>query len=206
MAWSAHKKIQESSLLYGKAGIDLVYPRHPFPADLCLRLTSFPAGFRELALTRKLSMQSIDFIHLVLLSSRDSGEVSSALSSTSDELLGKPGLTTLERLIAIALSAYNALRSARPIPVFLLYFQEQVRILASKPDICTCDLGVLDWACMMIRTFTETDTGSWRWADSMLQGKYLSDLRREQLNEAFLPVPQRKAILEVARLSRGLLR
>lgn len=194
MAWSAHKRMQKNSPLYGKTSSDLVYPKHPFPADLCLKLTSFPAGFRELALSKKLSIQSIDFVDLVLIAARDSGEVSSALSSTSDELLGKPGLTTLERLVAIALGAYNARQSSRPIPVFLVYLQEQVKILASKSDIYTCDPDVLDWACLILRASTERNTGSWRWADSKLQGNDLSELRRKQLEEAFLPIPQRRMI------------
>jgi hypothetical protein len=104
---------------------------------------------------KDLTSDEVIFIVLYLanvLSSRDGSESTEALSDTSDKLLGRSGLTTLERLLATALCAYNtyAERSfIMPNPLWLMYVEEQVRIVASCPDIDRCDLDVLDWACML---------------------------------------------------------
>lgn len=183
----------ENNLLQAEIGPDLVYPGHPFPPNLCLMLTRFPSGFRELALSRKLSMQCINFINLIVLSLKDGCEVKDALSATSDELLGKPRLTTLERLLATALSARNIYAERKittPNPVYSIYVQKQVVLLASSPDIQFCDPDVLNWSCLMLRATTEKGTDSWRWADTKLRMTAMTDKRQDELGASFLPIMQ----------------
>lgn len=192
MAWSAHEKMRDNNLLHAETDTELTYPKHPFSADLCRKLTGFPRGFREMALSRKLSIECIDYVHLMVLSSKDGSKSTEALSGASDEFLGRSGLTTLERLLATAVCAYNinAERSfITPNPLSLMYVEEQVRIIASSRDMDRCDKDVLEWACLMLRATTEKGTESWRWADTRLRIRTVSDARRKDLGEAFLPIP-----------------
>jgi hypothetical protein len=195
-AWSAFERTRETNLQNTGVKSELTYPEHPFPADLCLKLTAFPNGFRELALTGRLSIQCIHFVHLiVLLSSKSGCDVPTHLSLLSDELLGKSGLTTLERLLASTLSAYNILvcserQVASPNPAWSMYINQQIERSVSSPALDSCDRDFMDWTCLMLKATTEKDTVSWQWANAQLQRRIVSDDRREELGNAFIPIPR----------------
>ncbi len=44
---------------------DLQYPRHPFPPQLSRLIARLPEGFRELAMARKISLQTVKLLHQV---------------------------------------------------------------------------------------------------------------------------------------------
>jgi hypothetical protein len=183
--------------LGGKTGPKLFYPKHPFPPQLCQKIGRFSTGFQELALSRKLTIQLIDFLYLTVLSAQVSCEEAGALSSTADEVLGIPGLTTLERVLGTALTTYNihAERNLRtPSPSFRLYIQSQFRVVVARSDILACDPDALDWACLIFKATTKEDTDSWRWAAARLCGIQTSDSRQQFLGRSFLPIPQATSV------------
>lgn len=190
--WSAYEKIKENDPLHTEIEAELVYLKHPFDPDLCSKLTKLPAGFRNLALSRKLSIQCVDFIQDIMLTAEGDNDESSGISKTSDMLLRKPGLTILERLLATALSTYMALghtQTSAPNPNYVMLIQHQIKLFASSEAWYSCSLDVLDWACLMLRATTERNTASWRWADATLHTRKISDERRAALGVAFLPIP-----------------
>jgi hypothetical protein len=124
--------------LSGDIDTKLSYPAHPFPPHLCREISRFSPGFQNLATSRKLSVQFINFFSLTVFSGRSSSEEAGALSTTADEVLGISELTTLERVLGIALTTYSiyAERSLRtPIPSFFPYIQSQFRALTERPDL-----------------------------------------------------------------------
>lgn len=132
-------------LTEGKVQQELTYPEHPFRADLCRKVSAFPDGFRELALSGKLNLQCIHYVHLVLQLSKNNGY--DILSLAWDELLGKPGLSVLERLMGSTLSAYTVLvcserQVASPNPACLVYIHQQIERSVSSPDLDFCDHGI----------------------------------------------------------------
>jgi len=42
---------------------ELEYPKHPFPAALCVKISALPEGLREMALNKLLSIQVISLLH-----------------------------------------------------------------------------------------------------------------------------------------------
>jgi hypothetical protein len=177
----------------GEVETKLLYPEHPFPPHLCQKITRLSVRFQELALSKKLSIQFIDFLHLTVLSAQGSCEETGALSTTADEVLGISGLTTLERVLATALTTYNLYTERNcmtPSPSYGLYIQRQFRVLGAKPDILVCDTDAMEWAYLMIRATTEKDTDLWQWADARLRAMQVSDSKQHQLGRAFFPIPQ----------------
>jgi hypothetical protein len=201
-AFSAFQRTRQIDLQNVEVQQELIYPEHPFHADLCRKVTAFPDGFRELALAGKLSLQCIHYVHLVLQLSQNNGY--EVLSLAWDELLGKPGLSVLERLMGSTLSAYTVLvcserQVASPNPAWLRYIHQQIERSVSSPDQAFCDQDFVDWTCLMLRAATEKDTKSWRWANAQLKGGIVSHDRREELSNAFIPIPGGASLLTSSR-------
>jgi hypothetical protein len=192
-AWRSHQIMLQTTSLYREMAGDVFYPEHPFSAELCTKLTRFPPGFRELALSRKLSVDCVDYIHLIVVACTDGLEHNEALSIPPDGILGRSGLTTLERLLATALSTYGFYverRTRSPSTSFVMYVQQQVRLLAFSAEIFTCDPDVLAWSCLMLRATADPSSDLWRWADARLRTMGVSASRQVELGEAFLPIPR----------------
>ena len=177
----------------------LTYPAHPFPPALCLKITAFPRGFQELALARKLSIECINFVHLIVLTSKAGYEVPTHLTLVSDKLLGESRLTTLERLLVSTLSSYDIYVSserqvASPNPAWSMYVDQQVEKSVSS-DSLNLDTDLTDWTCLMLRATTGKNTASWHWADAQLQKRIMSDDRREKLEKDFISIPRHASSL-----------
>jgi hypothetical protein len=187
--------------LSGDIDTKLSYPAYPFPPHLCRKISRFSPGFQNLATSRKLSVQVINFFSLTVFSGRSSSEEAGALSTTADEVLSISELTTLERVLGIALTMYSiyAERSLRtPIPSFFSYIQSQFRVLTERTDLLSCDRDALDWACLIFIATTEESTDSWQWADGRLRVMQISERRQRELGQAFLPIPQAADVAELS--------
>jgi len=108
--------------LHSSVATKLVYPDHPFSPDLCRKITTFSPSFREMALSRKLSVQVIDHLYLVVTLGR------SDIASNTLDLLGYSYETTMERMLAITLGTYTIymrrhLTNDSTSPMLLIYLQ-----------------------------------------------------------------------------------
>ena len=198
--WTAHQqmvKYQQRLYLDSSSGSTLVYPEHPFPPSLCEAIPRSPTGFRDLALSRKLSLQIMAFLCLTLEFAGTSGKEDIIVSMTADAVLIIATLTTLERVLAAALGTYNvyAERNLRPPnPICRLYIQSHFTVLAENLNLGSCDPDALEWACLMLKATTEKGSNIWRWADRQLRRTCPNECRQRELSRAFLPVPQAFAI------------
>jgi hypothetical protein len=71
-----------------------------------------------------------------------------------------------------------------------MYLDQQIERSVSSPDLDSCDQDFMDWTCLMLRAITANDTKSWRWANARLKGRIVSDERWEELEKAFIPIPE----------------
>jgi hypothetical protein len=174
-------------LVHKSAAPELIYPEHPFSPDLCRKITAFPSGFRELALSRKLSMRFIDHLHLILRGDE------SKIGANSMDLLNCTHGTTLERTLAIVLSAYTMFLernlTKRPPSLYpTIYLQRQTKLLISDPDLRSCHSNVLAWGCLVLKSTTESDTDLWKWTDAQLHTMRVTEGRRKELEDSFLTI------------------
>jgi hypothetical protein len=169
------------------AAPEISYPKHPYSPDLCRKITAFPPGFREPASSRKLSIQFIDNLYLVITHEE------SGIRSDSMDLLDCKYETTLERMLAIVISAYTMflerhITKRSPWLVSLIYLQRQTKLLISDPDLQSCDSNALAWSCLVLKATTESDTDLWKWADAQLRMMLVTEDRRRELENAFLMI------------------
>ena len=109
------------------------------------------------------------------------------------DILGSPNITTLERLLAIAVSAYTAFVE-RPIstiltsPVSMLHLQAQVKLLAVDAGLPSCGTDPLAWSCLVLKATFEDHSDTWEWAHARLSELKVTAGRLTELEKAFLPL------------------
>jgi hypothetical protein len=140
--------LEERKRLHPSTIDQFIFPRHPFPWELCLKISKLPAGFREMCLSRVLSMPLIGLVERVTLWAGDYRGANSDIkpqASTSAslnvshaarciELLKNPATKIEEQLVAVALLAYCMSRDSSKQIFFLMnsYLQVHCAFLANN--------------------------------------------------------------------------
>jgi len=195
-AWSTleTRKIVDTQVESG-----LVYPEHPFEPSLCSQIAKFSTGFRELALQQRLCVQFIRNLEEVLRRMEDANNAPSAVAITSvmDSVICKPELTTLERILAIAVISCCVFRARNregiP-PTVEISMQLHARSFPPGRELCygnSPQENALDWAALALRSTTGKGTTAWTWANRRITTGNASLLEAERckLEEKFLNIP-----------------
>jgi hypothetical protein len=185
-------------LVNRKAQKILVYPSHPFEPSICTVIAQFPTAFRELALKRKLSVQ---FMHIltVVLNGISAGKHPAAVGSpdlgTIDDLLSNPDLHTVERVLAVAIiscSLYSARALKMVHPIVEMALQAHARSFPSARGAARDEEEAMDWAALVLYSTIDQGSAAWTWAiDRMVNapGDVFADSRQRELQEAFFTIP-----------------
>lgn len=180
-----------------------IYPNHPFPAKLCLKISKMPAGFRELCLSRILSTPLIEIAERIGLwadarraADSQTEPQKSALDKSNFthgarciELLKNPAATINEQLVAVALLAYCMFMDRSKQVFFLLNAYLQIHSSFLANNICACPrYKWYPWVGMMLAATFDDGSQMWQLATKLLGPKGNSNQRTEdeQLCEAYL--------------------
>lgn len=150
----------------------LIYPDHPFSPALCSQIATLPGGFRELALERHLSYQSIDVFKTILdrIQHEKPSPSSTAILSHMDDIRCRSDLTSLELALLVALlSCSVALVGAReiPPPTIDIIIQLHARSFPANHGLHDHDSSVkdaFDWAALVLYSITERGSTTYSWA------------------------------------------
>ncbi|KAK5203822.1 hypothetical protein LTS13_008568 [Exophiala xenobiotica] len=175
----------------------LEYPDYPFSSAICHRIARFQPGFCKLALRRKLSLQFMHVLEGVLDMAHDRDMSKNALPAygTIDDLITNPGLSVLERVLAVALlvcwsSAARAQEEIPPIVAFSI--QAHARSFPPGRTISGDDSmeeKALDWAALALHYNTKEGSIAWTWANKRIHHMsedHLAGSYQYQLQESFL--------------------
>lgn len=171
------------------------YAAHSYPPIILAKINALPTGFQNVALTRRLSIQFINALHLVIVNiSRD------RLAFRSDSfmahgILGVPALTTIERLLGTSLLAYTMLLAA----VLLddansaaeMHFELQMKLLMSSSGMWVCCPELLAWLGLVLGEMERQVSWVGRWAARLVGDGGSEDAAwgRKELERSFLPIP-----------------
>jgi hypothetical protein len=195
-AWSTFetRKIVDTHVESG-----LVYPEHPFEPSLCSQISKFSTGFRELALQQRFCVQFIRTLEEVLRRMEDADNAPSAvaIASVMDCVICKPELTTLERVLAIAVLSCCVFRARKregiP-PSVEMSMQLHARSFPPGRELYygnTPQENALDWAALALRSTIGKGTTAWTWANRRITTGNASLLEAErcELEQKFLNIP-----------------
>ncbi len=123
------------------------------------------------------------------------------MTELGHEILGMPGLTFIERLLAVAIQAYiNWLeRTIRKWSNFSSEHEVEVHVTVLKESevhLDACDDETRDsfaWCCLMLRDTTTKESLSWRWAEKHLVTMSMHEERGEALDQLFFARPGRQS-------------
>lgn len=184
-----------------------VYPEHPFKPALCQKLSKLPAGFRDLALGGRFSIQFIDLVEEVTALSRsevhDKGSAGAIVFAilgdycwpkSNDEIANTPKIMPLERVLAFTLLAYCHCLGGHSVPSVEINLRAHIRSFPRNRDFYVLgeqEEDALDWAALMLRATTESTGDAWTWAAQILYTTtMISEHRQKLLEKAFFPIPK----------------
>ena len=177
----------------------LVYPEHPFDPSLCSQIAKFSTGFRELALQKRLCLQFIRTLEEVLRRMEDANNAPSAVAITSvmDSVICKPELTTLERVLAIAVISccvFRARKREGVPPTVEIGIQLHARSFPQGRELYYGDApqeNALDWAALALKSTADKGTTAWTWANRRIitGNANLLEAERCKLEKKFLNIP-----------------
>jgi hypothetical protein len=181
--------------VWSPATTGLHYPSHPFKPDLCKQISNLPVGFADLALTTKISVELIEVLNQLVTSWKQEGPSPRFATGywPANKILDAPKMTTVERLIAVALLALcnyidkNTFGHASPI--HHMRQQAQIEVLATDKNISACNKEVLEWAAHVLCATTSAGSESHQWAGRVVQWRPLSEERKRELEEMFFVIP-----------------
>ena len=181
--------------LNAKATKPLVYPRHPYSADLRAQISSIPKGFANLASTGELSTRFISMLVHWHCSPLHKSPLKSFthLPPEAAVFLGSlPSFTVSELLVGTAIGSYSlcfAAKGGNTIPE--LHLRAQVQQLASDATgLGRINQDAVRWAQLMIRATNERRTVSWQWADRCLSLVKVTEEKFYEIEDAFHPLPR----------------
>lgn len=177
----------------------LTYPNHPFSPALCYQISKLPSRFRELALRCRLSLQFIGAMGEILHRMKDSNVPSSiAIISIMEHVISRPEVTSLERILAIALiscCAFKAKAREGIPPSVEMSRQQHARSFPPGRGMYSegsPEADALDWAALALRATTTRDSDAWNWADQRIKSGSAGLVlvtNISELQEKFLVIP-----------------
>ena len=179
----------------------LVYPDHTFEPSICTVIAQFPPAFRELALQRKLSVQFMHVLGLVLngmAGGQPPAGIGSPALGTMDDLLTNPDIHTVERVLAVALiccSLFPVRAHGMVHPIVEVSIQAHARSFPPGRGTSSdglCEDEALDWAALVFYFTIEKGSVAWTWAiDRMVAtpGDLFVESHQRKLQEDFFIIP-----------------
>ena len=161
----------------GREQCSPTYPDHPFSSTICHRIAKFNYGFCELALRRKVSLQFIHVLEVVLdmAQDQDTPKAFSPVYGVIEDLITRPELPTLERVLSVALLVYclSAAQAQRTIPPILEFsIQAHARSFPPGRTISggeSLEEEALDWAALVLWFNIEEGSIAWTWANKRMR-------------------------------------
>jgi hypothetical protein len=184
----------------GRLVHSLTYPTHPFPLELCVKVSTFSPGFRSLALTACLSLEFLDFLDPInkwVSGSKSSLEIDSAIfeiRSGLDALLQVSELHLAERLVGIALFAYvifvqKQLQVHMPMVSDSL-LDAHIKRLKEVDGVATFGRDIFAWTCLVVSASCEVNSDPWRWAQKQFGRIKMEDVDVSKIEADYLPIPK----------------
>ncbi|OAP62654.1 hypothetical protein AYL99_01881 [Fonsecaea erecta] len=172
------------------------YPSKPFPRALRNKISKYPPGLACLANEGRLSLQFVNFLEIFCDWSATNNSTAGphdSVTELSHDILAMAGLSTTERVLAVAIQAYvNWLeRTVRHWSNFSSEHSVEMQIasLSQRSDLDDCEEDALTWSCLVIRDTTPQGTGSWQWATKHLSTISLNEEREAHLDQLFFKRP-----------------
>jgi hypothetical protein len=142
-----------------------------------------------------MSVELIEVLNQLVTSWKHEGQ--SAQFATgylpANKILDAPKMTTVERLIAVALLALcnyiDKNTFGHTSPLHLMRQQAQIEVLATNRSIGASNKEVLEWAAHVLCSTTSAGSESHQWARRVLQWRPLSEERKRELEEMFFVIP-----------------
>src|ERR1700744_816202 len=176
-----NQRVQDEVLGLPVAGPESVleYPSFPLTAPLRHRISHYPPGIGALALECRLSLQFLNFFQIFFdwyETNHTTPGPHDSMTELGHEILGMPGLTFMERLLAVTIQAYiNWLeRTIRKWSNFSSEHEVEVHVGVLKESEAHLDAwddetrDSFAWCCLMLRDTTTEDSLSWRWTEKHL--------------------------------------
>lgn len=162
----------------------------PIPPIMGKNISSFPSGFRRLALANQISPYMAYYLGKVFKWFNDLFKTEDVIAAPTYEAESSPNSSITEQVLAIGLQAFLDYLQGVKLHTTDKSFDWSLQKLGDS--IMECDKDTLTWTCMMLAATLPEDVDPWPWVNRALANFQITvrSGRRIDLSKIFLPVPE----------------